>query len=181
MNTKYIKGLSAVMLLGSFGCGEAAPPPGFEDESWATTTLASSHAAQAKFRAVLSGDQEVPPVDTRARGKASFQLSPDGSELSYTVVVANLNDVTQAHIHWAMPGTNGPVVVWLYPSEPPAQLIEGRLSGVLVTGVIQEENLVGPLAGEPLESLINAMSAEELHVNVHTLAHPPGEIRGQIQ
>ena len=30
--------------------------------------------------------------------------------------------IFEPHIHMASPGVNGPIVVWLYPSAPPAQL-----------------------------------------------------------
>ena len=133
------------------------------------------------FRAHLSGGEEVPPVDTRAQGQAVFQLSRDGSELSYRLIVANIQNVTQAHIHMAPRGENGPVVAWLYPEGPPAELIPGRFNGVLATGTITADDLVGPLAGAGLEDLIEAMLAGDLYVNVHTSQFPPGEIRGQIE
>jgi hypothetical protein len=132
------------------------------------------------FRAHLSGDQEVPPVETRATGQAIFQLSKDGTELSYKLIVANIEDLRMAHIHLAPAGVNGPVVAWLYPSAPPAQLIPGRFNGVLAEGIITEANLVGPLAGLPFSSLIDAMKAGDTYVNVHTSTYPGGEIRGQI-
>jgi hypothetical protein len=43
---------------------------------------ANSVGAQANvFTAQLSGGEEVPPVETMARGQAIFRLSPDGSTL----------------------------------------------------------------------------------------------------
>jgi hypothetical protein len=133
------------------------------------------------FVAPLSGAQEVPPAETLASGNAVFQLSKDGEALHYRLIVANLEDLTQAHIHLAPPGVNGPVVAWLYPSAPPPQLIEGRSSGVLATGIITESDLVGPLAGQPLSALIDEIRAGNTYVNVHTVQFPAGEIRGQIR
>jgi hypothetical protein len=89
--------------------------------------------------------------------------------------------VTQAHIHAGPPGENGPVVTWLFPSAPPAVLIEGRSQGVLSAGVITEANLVGPLAGQPLAALIGLMESGNAYVNAHTQQNPSGEIRGQIR
>ncbi len=132
------------------------------------------------FVAPLSGDQEVPPVDTDATGLARFQLSHDGTELTYRLIVANVENVTQAHIHLGARGVNGPVVVWLYPSGPPAQLIPGRTDGTLGTGTITAEDLVGQLEGASLDDLVEVLRAGEAYVNVHTSQHPPGEIRGQI-
>jgi hypothetical protein len=133
------------------------------------------------FVAPASGAQEVPAADTLARGNAVFQVSKDGTEISYKLIVANIENVTMAHIHLAPAGVNGPVVVWLYPDAPPAQLIPGRFSGVLAEGVITEADLVGPLAGMTLQDLIDAMAAGNTYINVHTSQYPGGEVRGQIR
>jgi hypothetical protein len=133
------------------------------------------------FVAPASGAQEVPAADTLARGNAVFQVSKDGTEISYKLIVANIENVTMAHIHLAPAGVNGPVVVWLYPSAPPPQLIEGRFDGILAEGVITEADLVGPLAGQPLSALIEAMAAGNTYINVHTSQYPGGEVRGQIR
>lgn len=138
-------------------------------------------ADSRNFRAHLSGSEEVPPVATHAQGQAVFQLSRDGTELSYTLIAANIYDVLQAHIHLAPAGVNGPVVVWLYPSAPPPVLIPGRFSGVLARGTVTAADLVGLLAGGTLSDLIDEMEAGNAYVNVHTVANPGGEIRGQIR
>jgi len=133
------------------------------------------------FRAHLSGDEEVADVETLAQGQFVLQLSKDGSELVFLLIVANIEDVLQAHIHLAPEGVNGPIVAWLYPSGPPPMLIPGRSDGILATGVILEEDLVGPLAGMSLDDLVAAMRAGLTYVNVHTLGFGGGEIRGQIE
>jgi len=141
-------------------------------------------AASATPRTItthLTGAEEVPAVDTDATGQVTFQLSADGSELSYRLIVANIHNVNQAHIHTAASGQNGPVVAWLYPSGPPAQLIEGRTQGVLATGVITSADLVGQLAGGDLDDLIDLIDAGLAYVNVHTTPqNPAGEVRGQL-
>ena len=133
------------------------------------------------FVAHLSGGEEVPPADTKATGQAKFQLSKDGTELSFRVNVANIENVTQAHIHLAPAGANGGVVVWLYPEAPPAQLIPGRTQGALAKGTITADDLVGALAGLALDDLVEEMKAGNAYVNVHTSQFPGGEIRGQIR
>jgi hypothetical protein len=132
------------------------------------------------FRTHLTGGQEVPSNDSRATGQAIFQLSKDGTELSYKLIVANISNVTMAHIHLAPAGANGPVVLWLYPSAPPAQLIPGRVNGVIGEGVVTEANLVGQLAGQPLSALIEHIVNGNAYVNVHTSQFPGGEVRGQL-
>lgn len=171
------------LLLFAFGCSNQPVEP----EPVSGTTLDKvnvdsevNEAAVLNFVATLSGDEEVPPTETRARGTAHFQLRPNGDGLSFKLVVANIMNVTMAHIHLAPAGQNGGVVVWLYPSEPPAQLIPGRFNGVLAHRTITEANLVGALAGEPLSALIDEIQAGNAYVNVHTSQYPGGEIRGQI-
>lgn len=136
-------------------------------------------SANRNFRAHLTGDQEVqtPPVETQAQGQALFQLSKDGKTLHYKLIVANIANVTQAHIHLAPAGANGPVVAFLFHGPT----TNGRFDGVLAQGAITSANLVGPLTGQPLSALINAVSAGNTYVNVHTTAYPAGEIRGQIR
>ena len=133
------------------------------------------------FRAHLSGGEEVPAVATTSQGQAIFQLSNDGETLHYKLIVANLENTLQSHIHVGPAGVNGPVVAFLYPDAPPAQLIEGAFSGVLAQGEITAGDLIGPLAGQPLSALIAAIEGGNAYVNAHTVANPGGEIRGQIR
>jgi hypothetical protein len=124
------------------------------------------------FVAPLSGGEEVPTVMTLSRGNAVFKLSKDGTELSYKLIVANLEDVVAAHIHMGEQGVNGPVIVGLYTGG----LIEGKFSGILAQGVISESSL----GEEAFAELLEMIMAGDTYVNVHTLANPGGEIRGQI-
>ena len=143
-----------------------------------TTALAGS---KRTFTASLTGGAEVPAVSTLAQGKAIFKLSQDGQSISFRLVVANIENVTQAHIHLAPAGANGPVVVWLYPGGPPAQLIPGRFDGILAEGTLTAADLVGSLAGGTLKDLLENMASGNAYVNVHTSQFPGGEVRGQIR
>ncbi len=126
--------------------------------------------------AVLKGKNQVPPVETPAQGVFLATLSPDGSQLTFKLHVANIEEVTASHIHVGASDTNGPVVAFLFSTESPT----GRVDGPLSTGTITAANLVGPLHGESLSALIDAINNGEAYVNVHTTANPGGEIRGQI-
>lgn len=151
----------------------------------ATVASASSDASR-NFIAPLSGGEEVPPVDTNATGVAHFKLSKDGTELEYKLIVANIENVLQSHIHCGAAGVNGPVVAFLYPSGPPPVLIPGRFNGVLAEGTI---TTVIPRAPSPecpegvanFEELLERMRSGDAYVNVHTTQFPGGEIRGQIK
>jgi hypothetical protein len=144
-------------------------------------TVVAWAAAPQTFKADLTGNQEVPPVKTKATGHATFKLNPEGQSLHYQVTVANLQDTTMAHLHLGPAGKNGPVAVWLYPPSPPGVLKPGAFSGVLAEGEITAQNLVGPLKGKPLQALIQDIKAGQTYVNVHTRMHPEGELRGEIR
>lgn len=153
-----------------------------EDPTAFTAELDVAFSAAHPHNAVtpLSGDEEVPAVSTGATGLAKFQRSPDGLSVDYRLNVANIVDVLQSHIHIGPPGVNGPVTVFLYPSAPPAQLIPGRTQGTLMAGTFTAADLRGPLAGQTIADLWAHIEAGNAYVNVHTLANPPGEIRGQL-
>ena len=124
---------------------------------------------------------------TLARGAATFQLSPDGTELSYRLIAANIENVFTAHIHIGGTDVAGPIVVPLFDGN----VGSGRFSGVLATGTITSANLTGPLAGMTLADLIDEITSGNAYVNVHTNDgvappntgpgdFPGGEIRGQL-
>ena len=137
-------------------------------------------AQKAKFEATLSGKNEVPAVQSSASGRATFQLSMDGKSLAYTISVTGIEDPTMAHIHLAAAGKDGPPVLPLYPSKAhPAKM--GKVSGVLARGTATAANLVGPLKGKTLADFVEQLRAGDTYVNVHSKAHPGGELRGQIE
>ncbi len=160
---------------------------------FSTVGLASAQTIEARgtgnelaarnFTAHLQGRNETPPNDSLAQGEAIFHLSADGKTLTYKLIAANIDNVEAAHIHIGKKGVAGKIVVWLYPSptERMGKLIPGRFDGVLAQGTITESDLVGPLADMPLSALIEAMESGDAYVNIHTTAHPAGEIRGQIK
>lgn len=137
----------------------------------------SSHGTHSRiFVAPLSGEQQVPPAATDAYGVAVFWLSPDGKQLHYHLLVANLRDATMAHIHLGTAGQNGPHVATLFHSMSPV-----TLTGDLASGTITSAQLEDKLAGHSLSDLLAKIAAGDTYVNVHTKKYPDGEIRGQIQ
>ena len=145
-----------------------------------TTSISNSAFAQGgreKFDADLSVSQVIPPIDSKATGSAEFELTTDGTSISYTVNVTDINAVEGAHIHIGEVGQNGPIVVTLFEPETPT----GQQSGLLSKGNITSDKLEGPMAGKQLSDLIDVMKNEGAYVNVHTQQNPDGEIRGQIE
>jgi hypothetical protein len=127
------------------------------------------------FSAMLSGGEEVPPVDTTATGVASFTVE-GGESITYNVNVTGMDKVTAAHIHNAPKGENGDVVVTLFKADSPT----GQISGKLANGSITASNLEGQMQGSPFRDIIRALERGEAYVNVQTEINPNGEIRGQI-
>jgi len=130
-------------------------------------------AQNEKFNAKLSGQEEVPPVQTTASGMAWFKPMQD--KVWFKLNVTNMQGVTQAHIHTGKQDENGPPVVTLYKSDTP-QPINGKLA----YGNITANLLEGPMKGKQISDLATAMSNGSTYVNVHTEKYPNGEIRGQI-
>jgi hypothetical protein len=139
----------------------------------------------------LTGDEEVPPVDTRAQGQAVFRVSADGSSVDFRLIASNIDNVTQAHIHCGASGTNGPVRMWLYPvigpTGAPGPNASGPQNGVLASGTFNPTGVFCPDG----TALLDAMRAGLTYVNVHTNDgvapgntgpgdFPGGEIRGQL-
>lgn len=195
---------TAPMSVPVFESGSGSPSALSNDSSTSSPAshngAANANANGGNFGTPLSAAEEVMPAgvinESQARGNAIFQLNRDGTAVSYQLIVANIENVTQAHIHIAAAGVNGPIAVWLYPrTSPPANAPGGgRLDGVIATGTITAANFIGPLANQPMSALVAAIHAGNAYVNVHTSldsVNPPtntgpgdfpgGEIRGQVE
>ena len=134
------------------------------------------------FKARLSGDEEVPAVDTDARGRAKFKLSKGGDELDFKLFAFRIEDVTAAHIHCGPDGVNGPVAAFLYAGPvvtPHGILSEGTLSAADVIALPDSPACPGGIS--TFDDLIVKMRSGGAYVNVHTVDHPGGEIRGQVR
>jgi hypothetical protein len=158
-------------------------PTPIENES-ARLNLNMSTDMKRVFTAHLSAANEVPPAVSNGQGQAVFELNEDGTALHYKLNVANTKNITQSHIHCGEAGVNGPVVVFLFGFDAAGV----NKNGVLAEGTITSESIiprdssatcVGGL--NSFEMLLERMRNGGAYVNVHTLAYPGGEIRGQIE
>jgi len=137
---------------------DATPTPG---------TVPDGLAKQpAYFMAVLNGSQEVPSLTLPATGGGYFVLNGDRNELQFYLSVTGLSGpITAAHFHNAAAGLNG----------PPVRTITADFEGEVASGSWKSTDT------EPLTpGLVNELLAGNIYVNVHTAAHPAGEIRGQV-
>jgi hypothetical protein len=123
--------------------------------------MQSMSSSTETFTASLSGAQESPAVSTGGNGNAEVTYDRGSSTLNYRVAYSGLTGpATAAHIHGpAGPGQNAGVVV-PFPNAGSSP----------ITGQIK-------LTPEQFTQL----SSGQWYVNVHTAAHPAGEIRGQLR
>jgi CHRD domain len=143
-----------------------------------------------------NGSMEVPTRDTQGQGQAIFHLSDDGASLGYKLIASNIENVFMAHIHKAVAGVNGPIVVWLYPTTTPnmpGPVGAGRTDGVLVEGTIDAGDIAPTApAGYDFDDLLADLDGGGAYVNFHTNDgvgdtntgpgdFPGGEIRGDIR
>lgn len=108
----------------------------------------------------LSGASEVPANASTAKGTLEGSFDPATRMLSWTVNYSGLTGpVTGAHFHGpAMAGANAGVVV---------PFKDGLTSPIQGTATLSPEQAADLQGGK-------------WYVNLHTAAHPGGEIRGQV-
>jgi hypothetical protein len=131
-------------------------------------------SSNTKFGATLNGANETPPVSTGATGSASFTLS--GAMVTYNITATGLSgNATASHIHVGPTTAAGPVVL------PFNSINNGANGSVTITGSFTTADVVpqtNPVINN-LDDLLAQMRAGNTYTNIHTQAHPGGEIRGQ--
>ena len=135
------------------------------------------HAAKYPYDAPLSGQEEVPAVQTSATGKGEFTVPANGT-MKYKVNVTGIMNASAAHIHMAKAGENGEIIADLL--NTPTSKDKDTAYGMIFRGNLSDSSLKGPMQGKTLDDLAAAMDSGDVYVNVHTAGHPDGEIRGQI-
>ena len=110
------------------------------------------------MKLTLTGDNEVPPVKTSATGAGTVSVGTDKS-VSGSVSTTGMTG-TMAHIHVGETGKNGPVTIPLKADG------DGKWSVPAGTTLTDEQ--------------FEALKAGKLYVNVHSAAHPGGELRAQL-
>jgi hypothetical protein len=127
-----------------------------------TVTLAQ--AAPVAFTVPLTGDQQVPPVQTSGSGSANLTYDAGTRVVTWNITFSGLSSqATMAHFHGpAAAGKNAGVKVWLSQ--------KGNME------------VSSPLSGQATLSPDDAkmFEAGEMYINVHTKNNPDGEIRGQV-
>ena len=133
---------------------------------------------EQNFTANLSGQDEVPPTNSKATGNSTLILGSDGMNIKYEVNVKDIDNVTTAQIQQGKKGENGPVVITLIHFK--ALTPTGPVEGLLAEGNITADKLQGPLRGKQISDLTTLIGENNAYVNILTKQNPEGEIRGQI-
>jgi len=131
-----------------------------------------------QFAAGLTGSEEVPPVMTDAGATAHFVLNPDGTLSFELQATGPIQDATQAHVHLGGRGQNGPVVLFLLPFDPAGR--DFQPGDLIASGTVDDSDVIPRPGFTPtIANLVNRMRQGRTYSNLHTIAFPGGEIRGQ--
>jgi hypothetical protein len=121
--------------------------------------FATGVALAADVKVALSADQEVPPVKSNASGSGTITVNADKT-VSGKIMTQGITAVA-AHIHDGEMGKNGPVAV------PLSKDGDGQWAV--------------PAGAKLTDAQYAEFQKGGLYVNVHSAAHPDGEIRGQLK
>ena len=120
----------------------------------------AASAATLHFTAMLMGADEVPANTTMGMGELSATLDTDTKVFTYKVTYS---------------GTTGPGIAAHFhgPAAP----------GATAGPVVMAGNAANPISGTVIltDPQIADLKAGKWYFNVHTAAHPGGEIRGQVK
>ena len=123
-------------------------------------TASPAFAEMMTMKVTLDAAQEVPPNDSAGKGTADVSFDTESKKLDWTLEYSGLTgDASAAHFHGpAAKGENADVAV---PIEDPKSGAKGSAT------------LTDAQAAD--------LTAGRYYINVHTAAHPDGEIRGQVE
>lgn len=121
--------------------------------------------AKSNYRAVMSGDAEVPTHSSNAQGLFEATYNPTGTTLSYTLtysaVPGTIFTPTVAHIHKGAPG------------------VDGNSTIIFDLGSVTASPMTGNLTLNAEQ--LNILKSSGYYVHIHSAVFPEGDIRGQIR
>lgn len=122
------------------------------------------------YRAHLSANHETPPSQSTGYGYITGELIDNQLRISGSIsnLMSPIDTMLTGgmHLHIGVAGRNGPVVFPLVP-----QISSDGLSAILST------------SGNTFtlsETILDTLNKRSLYINVHTVNHPNGELRGQL-
>jgi hypothetical protein len=154
------------------------------------TVRADDEDDTLRLAASLGGFNEVgspvlAPNASKTTGTFRATLSPDGKTLSYKLTWTPFaTTLLFAHIHFAMPGVNGRIMAFLCGGGGKPGCAGGVATGTItaadILDITSPPQNQGVTAGD-FADFLRAIRAGDAYANMHTMAYPGGEIRGQIK
>jgi hypothetical protein len=141
---------------------------------------ASALADDWEFVAELTGDQQVPPVETETNGETKLEVNADMTRIDFELEIENAAGILEGpggHLHCAPADQNGPVIAFLAGGLPQGS---GFIGDVEVEATLYDGNIKPTACGTTVSEVVNSMLAGDVYVNIHSAANPGGEIRGQV-
>jgi len=141
------------------------------------------------FVADLSGANENPPVSPAGSGSAIVTWDTSTNQMTVNVVFSGLTTPnTAAHIHCciAPPGNTGVATTTPTFTGFPSGVTSGTYSHTFDMTLASSYNPAfvtahGGTAAGAEAALLAGLLAGQTYLNIHTMAHPGGEIRGVLQ
>jgi hypothetical protein len=129
----------------------------------ALAALVFAAPASAKVKRLEANLAGSAATDADGSGSAKLRLDRARKRVCFTIRVRQIDDVVAAHIHKGGPGVDGPIVV---------DLITVPKSGTKFTGCTKNvpRRTIRKILRHP----------RRYYVNVHTMDHLGGAIRGQL-
>ena len=122
--------------------------------AWTTAS-----AQVVNLKAELKGTNEVPPINVKGSGQVTATFDPATKKLTWKGTLTDLTaPPTMAHFHGPAEATKNAGIAVIIPNPGPTFQGEATLT----------------------DPQIRDMMAGMWYVNIHTAAHPAGEVRGQL-
>ena len=149
------------------------------------------------IRTKLTGLEETTAtINTPASGEFKAIISEDGTSIKYEETWRDLSStITQSHIHFGRPALTGQIVLYLCsnltppPTGVPMPQACPLASPATITGTLTEADVIASpvMGGQGIDAgaagfaeMVKAIRTGSAYVNVHTINHPSGEIRGRL-
>ncbi len=170
---RHVRIAAGVAAVAALGVGAVAPAGG----------------GKRGFRERLTGFEEAPiTLSTPGVGTFKAQVNRRSMEVNYRLTFSGLeSNATQAHIHFGGVWEAGPVIVFLCSNlaMAPAGTQACPAGGGTIRGTIEADDVLGGAASRGLDAgefdaFLSALRGGGTYVNVHSVDHPGGEIRAQI-
>jgi len=137
-----------------------------------------------RFKANLVSTEETPALFEAGTGSFTAEIVANDTQINFTLTYQNLTgNPSAAHVHFGQRSVAGGVS-YFFCGGGGKPACPANTSGT-VTGSVVAADVVGP-AGQGIQpgnlaGIIAMMRAGLTYANMHTAAHPGGEIRGQVR